>query len=101
MPANSANAPEKDAWLTGNLDVPVEDGKWIKGILKYWNKEKGYGFMERDDGLPDVFVHVKAVLRHEESTVYERLGQTCKVIQNLDKEGRPRARRILFLDAPT
>ena len=31
-----------------------------KGIVKWFNNEKGFGFIEREDG-PDVFVHFKAI----------------------------------------
>ena len=27
------------------------------GTLKYWNDERGFGFIKSDDGGPDTFVH--------------------------------------------
>ena len=29
------------------------------GIIKTWNDDRGFGFIQRDDGAPDVFAHVK------------------------------------------
>ena len=33
------------------------------GILKFFNAEKGYGFIKLEDGGGDVFVHVSAAER--------------------------------------
>lgn len=45
-----------------------------KGVVKWFNNTKGYGFLGRDDG-PDVFVHFSAIA----SEGYKSLNEGDKV----------------------
>jgi CspA family cold shock protein len=42
-----------------SFDTAVEE----TGIVKWFNLERGYGFIARDNGEGDVFVHISAVER--------------------------------------
>jgi CspA family cold shock protein len=46
----------------------------IKGTVKWFNAEKGFGFIERTDGGNDVFVHFSAIQGDGFKTLEE--GQT-------------------------
>lgn len=36
-------------------------GERMTGTVKWFNDEKGYGFLQRDDGERDVFVHFSSI----------------------------------------
>ena len=41
------------------------------GIVKWFNNQKGFGFIQSEDGGKDVFVHISAVERAGMSTLNE------------------------------
>jgi cold shock protein len=47
----------------------------ITGTVKWFNAEKGYGFITPDNGSPDVFVHFSAI----QSQGYKSLDEGTKV----------------------
>ena len=42
-----------------------------RGIVKWFNSQKGFGFIQPDNGGNDVFVHISAVERAGLSTLNE------------------------------
>ncbi len=47
----------------------------VTGTVKWFNAEKGYGFLTQDDGGKDVFVHFRAIV----SEGYKTLAEGQKV----------------------
>lgn len=47
----------------------------ITGTVKWFNSEKGYGFITPDNGTPDVFVHFSAITMQG----YKSLDEGTKV----------------------
>jgi CspA family cold shock protein len=41
------------------------------GTVKFFNAQRGFGFIALDDGSPDVFVHVSAVEQAGMRTLHE------------------------------
>ncbi len=54
------------------------------GTVKWFNGQKGFGFIQPDDGGQDVFVHISAVERAGMGTLHE--GQ--KLSFELEKDNR-------------
>ncbi len=46
-----------------NLEARLKDSHLIEGTVKWFNPNKGYGFVTPCDGSRDVFIHI-AVVRH-------------------------------------
>ncbi|HHX30400.1 MAG TPA: cold-shock protein [Clostridiaceae bacterium] len=60
------------------------------GTVKWFNQEKGYGFIANDDGGDDLFVHFSAIA----TDGYKTLSDGQKVvfdIENDPKNGKLRA----------
>jgi CspA family cold shock protein len=54
------------------------------GTVKWFNGTKGYGFIQPDEGGPDVFVHISAV----ERAGLRSLNEGQKVTYELERDQR-------------
>jgi cold shock protein len=49
--------------IAGALRTTRRNAIMLKGTVKWFNGQKGYGFIEPEDGGRDVFVHISTVER--------------------------------------
>jgi CspA family cold shock protein len=56
------------------------------GIVKWFNGQKGYGFIQPDTGGKDVFVHISAVEKAGFSSLVEGAKVSYDIAPNRGKE---------------
>jgi len=61
-------------------------GEKASGTVKFFNAMKGFGFIQRDDGQPDAFVHISAVERAGMPTLNE--GDRLDFELEVDRRGK-------------
>ncbi|MFW2828690.1 cold-shock protein [Sphingomonas sp. ID0503] len=61
-------------------------GEKSTGTVKFFNAMKGFGFIQRDDGQPDAFVHISAVERAGMSNLNE--GDRLEFELEVDRRGK-------------
>jgi CspA family cold shock protein len=64
-------------------------GEKASGTVKFFNAMKGFGFISRDDGQPDAFVHISAVERAGLPTLNE--GDQVEFELEVDRRGKTAA----------
>ncbi|MGW6983200.1 cold-shock protein [Streptomyces sp. NPDC054932] len=64
------------------------------GIVKWFNSEKGFGFIQQDDGGPDVFVHFSAI----DAPGFKSLEENARVEYSVSQGPKgPQAERVIPL----
>ena len=76
-------------------DRVPSDGTRYEGTVKFFNGQKGFGFIQRDDGQPDAFVHISAVERSGMRDLGD--GQRISFELEQDRRGKMAATSIQTL----
>ena len=65
----------------------------LKGKVIKWQNDKGFGFIEPSNGMPDLFLHESCLLNQSRRPV---VGDEVSFEITTNPEGKQRAERILF-----
>lgn len=63
------------------------------GIVKFFNTDKGFGFISPTDGSPDVFVHISAIEQAGMSSLREGQQVTFELVRD-SRSGKNAAQNL-------
>lgn len=86
-PRGGAGGPGGGGGGNGGRSGPTDER--YDGTVKFFNSQKGFGFIAREDGGQDAFVHISAVERAGMSTLAE--GQKLSFQLETDRRGKQAA----------
>ncbi|MCB1423474.1 MAG: cold-shock protein [Nitratireductor sp.] len=67
----------------------------MNGTVKFFNSDKGYGFIKPDDGSKDIFVHISAV----QASGLTELTENQKVAFETEEDARGKGPKAVNLQA--
>ena len=74
----------------------LEEISMTTGTVKFFNTQRGFGFIEPDDGSKDAFVHISAVERAGLSSLIE--GQKVSYELQPGRNGKSSAENLSVVD---
>ena len=95
-PPSSYNGPSRQPPRRAFREEPAASGPALDGTVKWFNPEKGFGFVELADGSGDVFLHVAVLQGAGHDTVEPNAKLSVQVGQG--QKGR-QVTAVLSLDA--
>ena len=85
-PPRDRDAAPREGGGFGGAPQRQLTGEKASGTVKFFNAMKGFGFIQRDDGQPDAFVHISAVERAGMATLNE--GDRLEFELEVDRRGK-------------
>ncbi len=70
----------------------------LRGVIKWFDASKGYGFIVPDNGWPDILLHVTVLRRDGYQTAYEGARIVCECVQ---RNKGYQAFRVVSMDEST
>ena len=89
--------PAGNGQLAAGPDRPAAAGEQVWAIVKWFHTDKGYGFLEREDGFGDLFCHMTVVQASGRDALAQGAAVACEVVQG---DRGPQVSRIISVEAP-
>lgn len=67
----------------------------VNGTVKWFNEEKGYGFIQKDEGGSDIFVHFRQINAQGRRTLHEGQKVTFEIGEG---QKGPQAENVTVID---
>ena len=74
----------------------LEEMTMTTGTVKFFNTDRGYGFIEPEDGSKDAFVHISAIERAGLSSLSE--GQKVSYEVQPGRDGKSSAENLSIIE---
>jgi CspA family cold shock protein len=93
-PVMRSRPPRRPGGFGGGGYPAAGDGEVVEGVVKFFNNEKGFGFIIPDDGGKDVFISARTLTRAGIDSLEAQ--QRVRVTTRLGQKG-PMAERVELL----
>ena len=88
--------PAGNGHLAAEPGGPAASDREVRAIVKWFHTDKGYGFLEREDGSGDLFCHMTVVQASGRDALAQGAAVTCEVVQG---DRGPQVSRIISVEA--
>ena len=89
--------PASNGRIADGPDDRAVPGRQVRAIVKWFHADKGYGFLEPEDGSADLFCHITAVEASGRDMLLQGSAVTCAIVQG---DRGPQVSRIFSVEDP-